>query len=181
MPVLSCFQVGRYFRCAAGAPVSPSDVAQLYRNQGREVPAEFRVSVNDGINAILGGGPYQLPRKEKYGRVKKVIDGITFDSTVEAEAWRILKLWEAAGAITELEVQPAFQLEPGFFIDGKKVRAIKYRADFLFVKDGRKTVVDVKGVQTQAFVIKSKLFKARFPQLVFEIWDRAKVKELSRC
>ena len=157
--------------------MTPSDVAQLYRNQGREVPVAFR----DASHAFINDGPIMAPRKEKYGRIKKEVDGIVFDSTSEADAWRILKLWEASGAITELEVQPEFQLEPGFVVDGRKVRAIKYRADFLFVKDGRKTVVDVKGVQTQAFVIKAKLFKARFPQLVFEIWDRAKVKELSRC
>ncbi len=152
--------------------MTPAEAASLYRNQGREVPAEFRI-----------GHGEDLPRSqpEKYGRIKKEVDGIVFDSTVEAEAWRILKLWEAAGAITELEVQPEFQLESGFVVDGKKVRAIKYRADFLFVKDGRKTVVDVKGVQTQAFRIKAKMFKARFPQLVFEIWDRARVRELSRC
>ena len=154
--------------------MTPSDVAQLYRNQGREVPIEFRRSESGALSCVE-------PRREKYGRIKKTVAGITFDSTVEAEAWRILKLWEAAGAITELEVQPEFQLEPGFVIDGRKVRAIKYRADFMFVKDGRKTVVDVKGVQTQAFCIKAKLFKARFPQLVFEIWNREKVKELSRC
>lgn len=158
--------------------MSPGDVAQLYRNQGREVPAEFRVP--DMIRQCVPQGE-SAPRREKYGRIKKTVDGIVFDSTVEAEAWRILKLWEAAGAITELEVQPEFQLEPGFMVDGKKVRAIKYRADFLFVKDGRKTVVDVKGVRTAAFNIKAKMFKARFPELVFEIWDRARVKELSRC
>lgn len=151
-----------------------ADVAALYRNQGREVPLEFRRSES----GVLSCGE---PREEKYGRIKKTVDSIEFDSTSEAQAWTILKLWEAAGAITELEVQPEFQLEPGFVVDGKKVRAIKYRADFLFMKDGRKTVVDVKGVRTQAFDIKAKLFKARFPQLVFEIWDRAKVKELSRC
>ncbi len=158
--------------------MSPSDVAQLYRNQGRPIPEEFRVP--DMIRQCVPVAA-AAPRREKYGRIKKTVDGIIFDSTCEAEAWRILKLWEAAGAITELEVQPEFQLEPGFVIDGKKVRAIKYRADFLFVKDGRKTVVDVKGVRTQAFDIKAKLFKARFPQLVFEIWNRERVKELSRC
>lgn len=161
--------------------MTPSDVAQLYRNQGREVPAEFQnfdaKSGNCGSVTMFESG---TGRKEKYGRIKKTVDGIVFDSTCEAQAWSILKLWEAAGAITGLEVQPEFQLEAGFMVDGKKVRAIKYRADFLFVKDGRKTVVDVKGVQTQAFVIKAKLFKARFPQLVFEIWGRDKVKELSR-
>jgi hypothetical protein len=151
-----------------------ADVAALYRNQGREVPIEFRRSESGALSCVE-------PRREKYGRIKKTVDGIVFDSTVEAEAWRILKLWEAAGAITELEVQPEFQLEPGFMVDGKKVRAIKYRADFLFVKDGRKTCVDVKGVRTAAFNIKAKMFKSRFPQVVFEIWDRAKVKELSRC
>lgn len=154
------------------------DVAQMYRNQGREIPAEFRIT--DTVLQGRARGP-ETPRREKYGRIKKTVDGIEFDSTSEAQAWTILKLWEAAGAITELEVQPEFQLEPKLMIDGKTIRAIKYRADFLFMKDGRKTVVDVKGIRTAAFNIKAKLFKARFPQLVFEIWDRDRVKELSRC
>ena len=158
--------------------MTPSDVAQLYRNQGRKVPEEFRVP--DMIRQCVPRGE-SAPCREKYGRKKIALDGRQFDSTIEAEAWQLLQLWERAGAITDLEVQPEFLLEPKLVIDGKTVRAIKYRADFIFTKDGRRTVVDVKGFPTAAFKIKAKLFKARFPQLVFEIWDRAKVKELSRC
>lgn len=157
--------------------MSPSDVAQLYRNQGREVPAEFRVP--DMIRQCVPNGAG--PRGEKYGRKKCSLDGREFDSTGEAQAWQILDLWSKAGIITDLEVQPEFLLEPKLMIDGKAIRAIKYRADFIFTKDGRRTVVDFKGFPTAAFKIKAKLFKARFPQLVFEIWNREKVKELSRC
>jgi hypothetical protein len=155
--------------------MTPCEVAQLYRNQGREVPTEFRSSDEReaGIAAIAA------PR-EKYGRKKCTVDGKQFDSTGEALAWQLLSLWGKAGIITDLEVQPEFELEPGFVVDGKKVRAIKYRADFIFTKDGRRTVVDFKGFPTAAFKIKQKMFRARFPQLVFEVWNAAKVRELSR-
>jgi Protein of unknown function (DUF1064) len=165
--------------------MTPSDVAQLYRNQGREIPAEFRQ-----VDTILQGRPrgVEVPR-EKYGRKKVTLDGREFDSSIEAEAWQILDLWGKAGIIIDLEVQPEFQLEPKFQLNGKTIRAIKYRADFIFVPtiDGHglrkriKTVVDVKGFPTPAFLIKAKLFKARFPQVDFQLWDRAKVKDLSRC
>lgn len=172
--------------------MTTADVAQLYRNQGREVPAEFRVPASSTQCMTCHGmispsnpcgcenGPF-VKRREKYGRTKVTLDGKQFDSSGEAQAWQLLQLWERAGIITDLEVQPEFLLEPKLMIDGKAIRAIKYRADFIFTKDGRRTVVDFKGFPAAAFKIKAKLFKARFPQLVFEIWDRAKVKELSRC
>ena len=158
--------------------MTPSEVAQLYRNQGRPIPEEFRQ-----IDTILQGRPVSgEPRREKYGRKKVTIDGREFDSTGEAQAWQLLSLWERAGVITDLEVQPEFELEPKLRdANGKAIRAIKYRADFAFTKDGKRTVVDFKGFPTPAFKIKAKLFKARFPDLVFEVWDRQKVKELSRC
>ena len=153
-----------------------AEVAELYRNQNREVPAEFRVDCR-----VEKSGTCAMVRKEKYGRIKKECQGIVFDSTLEADAWPILKLWESCGEITKLERQPEFILGPKIVIDGKTVRAIKYVADFIFQRAGRTVVVDCKGFPTAAFKIKAKLFTVRFPHVQFELWNRDKVRGLSRC
>lgn len=145
-----------------------ADVAELYRNQGREVPAEFRVQ----SSALV---------KHKYSAAKKECDGIKFDSGGEAQAYQILKLWERAGIISKLELQPVFILEPKQIIDRKTIRAVKYVADFMFQRDGHTVVVDFKGVRLPGYIVKMKIFRARFPSLEFEEWNREKLRELSRC
>lgn len=155
--------------------LSVSDLAQLYRNQGREVPEEFQGRPE--LEAKL--------RAHKYGAIKKQVDGITFDSTSEAEAYGVLKLWEAAGAIIDLELQPVFVLQEKFVdaeADGKRKthRAIKYIADFRFKSQADTVIVDVKGILTPAFRIKEKLFRQKFPDVDLQIWNRDKVKELAR-
>ena len=65
-----------------------------------------------------------------------------------------------AGLIDGFCRQPEFVLQDG---DGTTIR---YRADFIvWYPDGRTEVVDVKGVETPAFILKAKLFRARFPKL----------------
>lgn len=154
--------------------MNESDVAQLYRNQGRPVPAEFQSGVHT-----------PAAKMEKYRRVRKEVDGIKFDSTVEAEAYQVLKLWKAAKIIFGLDLQPEYVLQDGFRdpATGKWHRAVKYVADFRFARmtDQHKIIlVDVKGFRTAAFSIKEKLFRARFPEIDLQIWNRQKVKDLAR-
>lgn len=51
------------------------------------------------------------------------------------------------------------------------MRAIKYVADFLWTDllTGKTHVKDSKGFKTKEFRIKEKLFKALYPQYVFEV------------
>ena len=49
-------------------------------------------------------------RKNKFGAVKTVIDGITFASKKEAERYKILALLESQGKIDNLRLQPRFPL-----------------------------------------------------------------------
>jgi hypothetical protein len=164
--------------------LTSADVARLYRNQGKEPPPEF------------ADAPALKKRVEKYGRIQKTLDGITFDSTSEANAYAVLKVWERAGLIDELVLQPRFVLqerlefpEPrivcvkGVLRREKGLREIGYVADFSYMPHGaeRRIVADVKGVQTPAFRIKAKLFRAKFPDLDLQVWDRETVKEMSRC
>ncbi len=110
----------------------------------------------------------------KYKAVKKQLDGITFDSTKEAEAYIRLKALEVAGKITELECQPRFVLQESFRgAGGMLIRAITFRADFGYIENGQRIVVDVKSkaTKTEAFSIRWKLLKKLHPEIKAEIWD----------
>lgn len=102
----------------------------------------------------------------KYNSRKTVVNGITFDSKKEACRYQELLLLEQAGAIRDLKLQPEFTIQEAFItLQGERVRAIKYRADFSYcrrVKEGADTrwervVEDVKGVRTKEYQIKKKL------------------------
>lgn len=98
--------------------------------------------------------------KRKYGNRKTVIDGHTFDSKREAGRYGELKLLERTGQITDLELQPRFELIPKQRRDdGKSERACEYVADFRYTDTatGQIVIEDAKGVRTDAYIIKRKL------------------------
>ncbi|ASR89184.1 DUF1064 domain-containing protein [Alcaligenes faecalis] len=98
--------------------------------------------------------------KRKYGNRKTIIDGIQFPSKLEAARYQQLKLLERAGQITDLELQPRFELIPKQRRDdGKPERACEYVADFQYTDTatGRLVIEDAKGVRTDTYVIKRKL------------------------
>lgn len=102
--------------------------------------------------------------KAKYGNKKVVRDGITFDSAMEAKYYDHLKHLKAQGIVTSFELQPRFVLLPKFEKNGKKYREIGYTADFtVHYADGHSEVVDIKGMVTQQFELRKKLFDYRFP------------------
>lgn len=96
----------------------------------------------------------------KYRAKKTVVDGIKFDSKREAERYCELKLLEKAKEIRNLELQPRFLLQDKFKDrNGKTHRKIEYVADFMYIdKDGKKIVEDVKGMMTDVYKLKKKLF-----------------------
>jgi len=101
----------------------------------------------------------------KYGAKKTSVDNILFDSKAEAEYYIGLKMLQKSGKVKYFELQPEYVLldpypDPA---TGKMIRAIKYRADFLVrYPDGREEVVDVKGVRTETYKLKKKLFESRY-------------------
>ena len=107
-------------------------------------------------------------KTHKYNAKKVKVDGIEFDSKKEANRYFELKMLERAGKIKELKLQPKFLLQDGFERDGKKYRAIFYIADFEYIKDGKRIVEDVKGVRTQTYKLKKKMFLKKYPQVVFK-------------
>lgn len=110
---------------------------------------------------ILSYSPsLHAPKKSKYRNKKVIIDGITFDSKKEGEKYRQLKQLEQAGQITDLTLQPVFELAPTVTINGKKKRSLRYIADFQYIENGKEIVMDVKGMLTEIYKIKRHLMKS---------------------
>jgi len=109
--------------------------------------------------------------KMKYKNQKIMIDGIKFDSKREAEYFLYLKQLQKDGLISDLELQPKFELQPHFKFNGKMVRAINYIADFRYydVKKGEYVVVDVKGMKTDVYKLKKKLFEYKYNTEIVEV------------
>ena len=108
-------------------------------------------------------------RKHKFNAKKTVIDGITFASKKEGTRYSVLKLLQKGDKISGLTLQPKFELQPSFKIDGKTIRAITYVADFQYfdIEFGKIVVEDVKGFKTPVYEIKKKMFQYKFPQFLF--------------
>lgn len=106
--------------------------------------------------------------RSKYKNQKVVIDGIKFDSKLEAKHYLRLSSLQDAGKISNLTMQPKFLLQKSFKSSQGTHRAIHYVADFQYLENGETVVVDVKGMQTDVYKIKKKLFIYKYPQYVFK-------------
>jgi len=91
---------------------------------------------------------------------------LRFDSKKEARHFDELSILLSAGQITDLKLQPNFTLQEGYTtIEGERVRAIVYRADFCY-RDAAGTLIveDVKsrGTRTKDYLLKRKLMQERY-------------------
>ena len=101
----------------------------------------------------------------KYGAKKVEIDGHVFDSRAEGRFYEHLLDLMHDGVVESFEMQKPYTLLDKFPHPktGKTIRAIKYVPDFeVIYTDGRVEVVDVKGMQTDVFRMKCKLFMFRY-------------------
>lgn len=105
----------------------------------------------------------------KYRNRKIVVDNIKFDSILEANRYQELKLLQRAKQISNLRLQVPFLLQEGFKKNGKTHREIKYIADFVYEENGQTIVEDTKGICTEVFKIKQKLFEYKYPDLELKI------------
>lgn len=90
-------------------------------------------------------------RQKKYKNIKATVDGVEFDSRKEARRWVELSRMQAAGEIYELRRQVTFELAPAARLspDFKQKPAIRFIADFVYVRDGKMIVEDTKSVATR--------------------------------
>lgn len=114
-----------------------------------------------GATHIAGTtGVESLSKRNKFNNVKTEIDGITFDSKAEAARYYELKLLQRAGMIADLRLQVPFVLAPAVKLDERTKPALRYYADFVYFRDGKQIVEDVKGQRTQVYKIKQHLMKS---------------------
>lgn len=106
--------------------------------------------------------------RSKYHARKTTVDGITFDSKREADRYLVLKSMEEDGLIEDLRRQVRYELIPAFDVDGKHYRPVYYVADFVYVEDGKEVVEDVKGMRTDVYRLKAKLFARRYGKVIKE-------------
>lgn len=106
----------------------------------------------------------------KYKAKKTVIDGHKFDSRLEARHYTELKYAVLGGIISELEIQPRFELQPAFDKGGKHYRKIEYVADFKYKinKTGEIIIQDSKGFKTAVYELKKKMFEYKYPDLTIK-------------
>lgn len=98
-------------------------------------------------------GAKPAPKPSKYRNRAEVIDGIRFDSKLEARCYEALKLRKLAGEVLWFTRQVPFRLEGG----------VHYRADFLAVlAAGGVEVIDAKGFETAASKNKRKQMLERY-------------------
>ena len=125
----------------------------------------------------------QLPgtkaKRNKYGAVRTVIDGIAFDSGAEADRYATLLQLQRGGLISGLELQPCFPLLVGNINrPAERVKIGTYFADFRYtdVETGAVIVEDVKGMDTQVSKLKRRLVQAIYGVTVMCVDGKGKRK-----
>lgn len=101
--------------------------------------------------------------KTKFNAVKVEYDGRKFDSKLECNIYKVLK--ERLTPNYKIGFQPSFVLQEKFEFDGHIIRPITYKSDFVIYKDREteaKAIIDAKGMETNEFKIKRKLFIRKY-------------------
>jgi len=100
-------------------------------------------------------------KRSKYGASKAIVNGITFHSRAEASRYSDLVRMQAAGVISDLQLQVRFPLmgvgSALLRIVSErypKGRVITYVADFVYVEAGQTVIEDVKGMATPEYKLK---------------------------
>ena len=111
-------------------------------------------------------------KKNKYHNKKVIYNGIKFDSKKEMQRYKDLELLESTDYICNLELQKKFLLQEGYTnAKGKKIRPIYYIADFYYYDylDNKWVVEDTKGVRTEVYKLKKKLFEYKYNLTIDEL------------
>ncbi len=99
-----------------------------------------------------------------------------YDSKKEAKRAEELKILKNNGYISNLEEQKKFELQPSFKIQAntapfklETVRSISYVADFYYYDNEKKRWIaeDSKGFRTKDYILKSKMFRYIYKDILF--------------
>jgi hypothetical protein len=123
-------------------------------NAGVKRKSIVPVQLEEQAKAIKSDG-----RRNKYGAIRTELCGLKFDSKAEAKRYAQLKAMEAAGQISELQLQVRIPLLPAQDTNGRKEKPVDYICDFVYVRDGKMIHEDTKSsaTKTPAFILKRKL------------------------
>ena len=106
-------------------------------------------------------------RRHKYNAVRTWEQGHWFASKREAARYQELLLAEKAGEITELELQPRFDLLAWRADSAPKVAV--YVADFRYQEEGQSVIEDSKGVRTAVYKLKKRFVEAQYGITIVEV------------
>lgn len=112
------------------------------------------------------------PSKYRNVKVFRVVDGETvkFPSKREARRFDELYLQYKGGAIQDLRLQQDFTLVEGYTRpNGKRVRPMVYKADFVYLRNGKRIVEDAKGKRTEKYLMKRKLMLEKYGIEISEV------------
>lgn len=116
-----------------------------------------------------------MRRTHKYGANKKVINGFTFDSQMEAEYYMYLLQEKAKGVVVDIELQPTLQILPKFKYQSQNRRKMDYNLDFKVTYiSGLVEYIDVKGMATTDAKMKRKLVEYMYPDKVIRWISKSK-------
>ena len=151
----------------------PAYQAQALRKLMERERRKQRAPLPSPADAPTGGG--RKYHNKPTERVTPAGNVLRFDSQKEARRYDELAALEQAGKIRDLRMQVDFTLQGAYTdTEGRRVRAIRYKADFTYMKqsfvdrDGEwqwaLVVEDVKSraTRTKEYILKRKLIKERF-------------------
>lgn len=104
-----------------------------------------------------------VPVRQKYGNQPCLVDGLAFDSKLEAKRYEELKLLQRAGQIQGLEFHVHWPLHVGELTLGY------YESDFSYYENGQQVIEDCKGVSTPLYRWKKKHVFAQYHIEIREI------------
>ena len=151
----------------------PAYQAQALRKWAEQERKKKRQPLHCPADSPTGGGrKYHNKPTERVTASGAVLH---FDSQKEARRYDELATLERAGKIRDLRMQVDFTLQEAYTDgEGRRVRAIRYRADFTYVRvketigeytfRDQLVVEDVKSraTRTKEYIMKRKLMKERF-------------------
>lgn len=154
--------------------ISVTDLPPKYQAQAlkKYMDQQARRGVIPSAAAVQGP-----PRGNKYHNTptERATEGgvvLRFDSQKEARRYDHLVLRLQAGEIQDLRLQVDFTLQEAYTdAGGRRVKAIRYRADFTYRERERLVVEDVKSraTRTKEYVIKRKMMKDRLGIDIIEV------------
>jgi hypothetical protein len=102
------------------------------------------------------------------GKVRRTVDGIVFDSELEAKYYReVIRVGMKDGTIFSIQTHPKYRLQDGYEKYGRKHQAVYYEADFEIVYASKDVeIVDVKGMPTETALLKRKWFDKKYPDIL---------------